>query len=88
MVHGTGGVLQSLHLSEITNWSLPPNVVVGSLYVCAPLMLAGLAAVVALALLYVADKFCLARFVWHPPLFTLSFFCLVYTLLGLWLLPR
>ncbi|MGA2052150.1 MAG: DUF1656 domain-containing protein [Opitutales bacterium] len=78
----------STHYFDWLNWTLPPNVVVGQLYICAPLALAVVAAVVAVALLYVADQFNLARWVWHPPLFTLSFYCLIYTLLGLWLLPR
>jgi hypothetical protein len=70
------------------NWSLPPNVEVGNLYISAPLLLVLIAVMVALPLLLLADRFCLARWVWHPPLFTLGFFCLVYAILGLWLLPR
>ncbi len=88
MVHGGLGVTQGTHFPNWVNWTLPPEVVVGTLFVSAPLLLALLAAVVALGLLYLADRVNLARWVWHPPLFTLGFYCLVYVLLGLWLLPR
>jgi hypothetical protein len=70
------------------NWTLPPDVVVGQMFVSAPLLLALLAAVVAVLLLHLANRANLARWVWHPPLFTLGFYCLIYALLGLWLLPR
>jgi hypothetical protein len=69
-------------------WSLPPELPVAGMLVCAPLVVAVLAVLVALPILWLMDRAGLARFVWHPPLFTLAFYGLVYGILGLWLLPR
>jgi hypothetical protein len=70
------------------DWTLPPDVPVAGMLVCAPLVVAFLAAAAALPLLILMDRANLARFVWHPPLFSLALYCLIFGLLGLWLLPR
>ncbi len=70
------------------DWTLPPDVPVAGMLVCAPLVVAFLAAAVALPLLVLMDRANLARFVWHPPLFSLGLYGLIFGLLGLWLLPR
>jgi hypothetical protein len=88
MVHGTGNDMQGAQFPNWLEWTLPPDVVVADVLVSAPLVVALLAVVVALPMLYLADRISLARWVWHPPLFSLGFFCLIYVLLGLWLLPR